>query len=38
MVVTAHHRPNLSQTLPTAPFNAVVSASLAGRKIDWKKK
>jgi len=37
-IVSAHHRPNLDQTLATAPFNAVVSASLAGRKIDWKKK
>jgi hypothetical protein len=38
MVVTAHHRPNLDLSLPRAPFNAVISATLVGRKIDWKKK
>lgn len=36
MVVSAHHRPNLNLALPKAPFNAVVAATLAGRKIDWK--
>ena len=37
-VVTAHHRPKLNQSLPFAPFHAVVSATFAGRKIDWKQK
>ncbi|MAM37932.1 MAG: hypothetical protein CL949_05390 [Erythrobacter sp.] len=37
-VVTAHHRPNLAQDLPVAPFHAVLSATFAGRKINWKKK
>lgn len=35
-IVSAHHRPNLNQQLPTAPFHAVISATLAGRKIGWK--
>ena len=37
-VVSAHHRPNLDLTLPTAPFQVVIAASLAGRSIGWKKK
>lgn len=37
-VVSAHHRPKMDLTLPCAPFKVVVSATLAGRKIDWKKK
>jgi hypothetical protein len=36
MVVSAHHRPNLNPALPKAPFNAVVAATLDGRKIKWK--
>jgi len=35
-VVSAHHRPNLNQALPSAPYHAVISATLAGRKIRWK--
>jgi len=35
-VVSAHHRPDLDQALPTAPFNAVIAATLAGRKVGWK--
>lgn len=35
-VVSAHHRPNLNQTLPNAPFRVVVAATIGGRKIDWK--
>lgn len=37
-VVSAHHRPNMDLTLPCAPFRVVAAATLAGRKIDWKKK
>lgn len=37
-IVSAHPRPNLNGQLPRAPFHAVVSATIAGRKIDWKKK
>jgi hypothetical protein len=37
-ITTAHHRPNADLTLPTAPFNATVFASIAGAKINWKKK
>lgn len=35
-VVSAHHRPNLNQGLPTAPFPVVIAATIAGRKISWK--
>lgn len=35
-VVSAHNRPNLNQNLPSAPFAAVISATIAGRKIAWK--
>lgn len=37
-VITAHHRPNLDQTLPSAPFPTVVKVGIRGGKIDWKKK
>lgn len=37
-VVSAHHRPNLDQELPSAPFPTVVKVGMYGGKIDWKKK
>lgn len=37
-VVSAHHRPNLDQKLPSAPFATVIKVGIYGGKIDWKKK
>lgn len=37
-IVSAHHRPNLDPNLLCAPFKAAISATIQGRKIDWKKK
>ena len=35
-VVSAHHRPNLDQGLPSAPFPTVVKVGVYGGKIAWK--
>lgn len=35
-VVSAHHRPNLNQKLPSAPFPVVLSAALNGKKVQYK--
>lgn len=35
-IVSAHHRPDLNQGLPTAPFPTVIKVGIRGGKIAWK--